>query len=207
MPNSTPCISRVTAAAPARPITRPAAATGSPSRSTSRISSGLAAPSAARTPSSRRRCDTPYDTTPYRPTDARISARTRRSTAQWSQSAADRPTRGNAFRQRHRFDRGGRRKLPHQRADGGRGGRGLTLGADHQLEASVEPPLVAGELVVLGLRLAIVAVLQHVHDDADDLPPGSARGRRCSNRYPTGFGGRYSRANSSLTIHGRTPFV
>ena len=62
-------------AAPHSPAARPIAVTSSSPRarpgSTDR---GGAAPSAARTPSSRRRCETPYDSTPYRPIDASASA-------------------------------------------------------------------------------------------------------------------------------------
>src|SRR2546425_7962784 len=67
---------RVNAKAPASPTATPMATTRAPSPSKARTTLSGVAPSARRTPISRRRCPTMSATTPYKPTQANTSART-----------------------------------------------------------------------------------------------------------------------------------
>src|SRR5262249_3923049 len=73
-PASRPCTSRVKAIADASPIAAPMSARRSPSPTTSMITRRASAPSATRTPISRIRVDTEYDSTPYTPIAASSSA-------------------------------------------------------------------------------------------------------------------------------------
>src|SRR3989442_1523309 len=65
---------RVTAKAPASPSATPMATTRAPSPSKARTTLSGVAPSARRTPISRRRCATMSASTPYKPTQANTSA-------------------------------------------------------------------------------------------------------------------------------------